>query len=138
MANDLGNTPLIIGPDEGRTYSMGRMSAVFKADLAETNSSLSVSEWWIEPDTEGPHTHSHPESHVYYIIEGSLTVFLDDSGWQTVERGAYIYIPGGTEHSFENRGDARVGFISFNTPGGFEKDLPGIVGYFQENPLGAV
>ncbi len=131
------NTPLIIGPNEGRTYSMGPMSAVFKADLEETDSSVSVSEWWIEPNTEGPHAHSHPESHVYYVIEGALSVFLEHRGWQDAGKGSFIYIPGGIEHSFENRGKSKVGFISFNTPGGFESSLPNIVGYFNENPLGA-
>jgi hypothetical protein len=28
---------LVIAPDQGRHYSMGRMSAIFKADCAETN-----------------------------------------------------------------------------------------------------
>jgi hypothetical protein len=36
--------PLALNPDDGRVYPMGRMSAVFKADLEETNSTLSVSE----------------------------------------------------------------------------------------------
>lgn len=34
--NDL--KPLVLAPNEGRTYSMGRMSAIFKADLEETHS----------------------------------------------------------------------------------------------------
>ena len=116
---------------------MGPMSAIFKADLEETNSSVSVSEWWMEPNTEGPPVHVHAESHVYYIIEGSLSVFLEHQGWQEAVKGSYTYIPSGTEHSFENRSHSKVGFISFNSPGGFEASLPNIVGYFKENPLGA-
>lgn len=54
MSQDVELKPLVLNPDEGRAYSMGRMSAIFKADLAETNSTLSVSEWWMEPNTEGP------------------------------------------------------------------------------------
>lgn len=129
--------PLIIGPNEGRTYPMGRMSAVFKADLKETACAVSVSEWWLQPDTEGPRAHAHPEAHVYYVIEGTLAIYLEHRGWVDAAKGSYIYIPGGTEHSFENRSQAKVGFISFNSPGGFESSLPSIVGYFQENPLGS-
>ena len=33
--------PLVLNPDDGRAYPMGRMSAVFKADLEETNSTFS-------------------------------------------------------------------------------------------------
>lgn len=129
-------SPLVIKPKEGRTYPMGRMSAVFKADLEETDSTMSVSEWWLEPNTEGPHAHEHTEAHLFYVIEGSLSVYLQDKDWFEAKKGSYIYIPGNTEHSFENRSKKKVGFISINTPGGFEHSLPHIVDYFEDNPLG--
>ena len=131
-------TPLVLNPGEGRSYPMGRMSATFKADLEETDSALSVSEWWLEPRTEGPHVHAHAESHLFYVIEGRLAVYLQTKGWFEVEQGAYIYIPGETEHGFENRSEARVGFMSINTPGGFEQSMPRIVSYLDDNPLGDV
>jgi len=129
-------SPLVIKPQGGRTYSMGRMSAVFKADLEETNSELSVSEWWIEPNTEGPPIHKHPETHVFYVIEGTLAAYIEDKGWFEAEKGSYIYIPSNVEHGFENRSESTVGFMSVNTPGGFENAAPHIVDYFEENPLG--
>ena len=53
--------PLVVKPNEGRVYPMGRITAIFKADRNETTKkNLSVSEWWIEPNTEGPHNHDHP------------------------------------------------------------------------------
>lgn len=130
--------PLVLKPDEGRAYPMGRMSAVFKADLEETNSTLSVSEWWLEPNTEGPHIHKHPEAHLFYVIEGNLAVYLQGKDWFEAVKGSYIYIPGDTEHGFENRSLKTVGFMSINTPGGFEKTIPHIVSYFEESPLGEV
>ena len=130
--------PLVLKPDEGRRYPMGRMSAVFKADLDETNSTLSASEWWLDPNTEGPHIHEHPEAHLFYIIEGILTVYLQGKNWFEAKKGSYIYIPGGTKHGFENRSDNLVVFMSINTPGGFEETVPHIVSYFEENPLGDV
>ena len=130
--------PLIRNPHEGRVYAMGRMSAVFKADLEETNSAVSVSEWWLEPNTEGPHIHKHPETHIFYIIEGVLSVYLQGKGWFEAEKGAYIFIPGETEHGFENRSNNTVGFMSINTPGGFEANIPHIANYFEKNPLGDV
>lgn len=128
--------PLVLNPNDGRAYPMGRMSAVFKADLEETNSTLSVSEWWLEPNTEGPHIHKHPETHLFYVIEGNLAVYLQGKNWFEAEKGSYIYIPGGSEHGFENRSDNTVGFMSINTPGGFEESIPHIVNYLEENPLG--
>lgn len=127
--------PLIITPDEGRSYSMGRMSAVFKADGEETNSRVSVSEWWLDPDTrapDAPHPHSHQEDHLFYVIEGELAVLIEND-WQRAQAGTYVYIPGGTEHTFENHSSSRSGFMSINVPGGFESELPGIVQWFKDN-----
>jgi len=128
--------PLVVPPGEGRRYPMGRMSAVFKADLEETGSALSVSEWWLDPNTAGPHIHKHPEAHLFYILAGSLSVYLEGKDWFEAEKGTYIYIAGDLEHGFENRSAETIGFMSINTPGGFEKMIPSIASYFEENPLG--
>lgn len=111
------------------------MHAVFKADTAETDSRYSVSEWWLEPNTKGPGTHAHPEDHVFYVIEGTVSILIDGAWFQAVQ-GSYALIPGGTPHDFENHGTARCGFISLNVPGGFELRLPDIVQWFAANPLG--
>ncbi len=73
---------------------------------------------------------------LFYVIEGKLAVYIQGRDWFEVEKGSYIYIPGGHEHSFENRSCETVGFMSINTPGGFEKTTPNIVEYFDEHPLG--
>ena len=78
----------------------------------------------------------HLSDYGVYVIEGDLAVYLQGKGWLEAERGSYIYIPGGIEHGFENRSDSTVGFMSINTPGGFEKSIPQIVHFFEENPLG--
>lgn len=113
---------IFLKPGAGRAYPMGRMHAVFKADGAETRQNYSVSEWWLEPRTIGPHQHFHEDDHVYYVIEGVLNVQLNDA-WSEAPQGSYILIPGGTPHGFENRGFVRTGFISFNAPGGFEERM---------------
>jgi quercetin dioxygenase-like cupin family protein len=128
---------LIVAPGQGRVYSMGRMRAVFIADTAETDSRYSVSEWWLEPNTKGPGTHSHPDDHVFYVLEGTVSIAIDGE-WSQAVRGSYALIPGGTPHDFENHGTVRCGFISLNVPGGFELKLPGIVEWFAANPLGDV
>ena len=46
--------PIFLQPNEGRSYAMGQINAVFKADGAETENRYSISEWWLEPHTEGP------------------------------------------------------------------------------------
>lgn len=126
--------PIVLAPAQGRHYDMGRMTAVFKADGEETDSKFSVSEWWLEPKTPGPGVHHHPDNHVFYVIEGCVSIHIDGV-WHDCEKGAYTLIPGGTPHDFQNRSDVKAGFISFNVGGGFENELPGIVQWFAENPL---
>jgi len=113
---------------------MGRMRAVFKDDTDETASRYSVSEWWLEPRTRGPGVHAHPDDHVFYVIAGTLSVRLDDD-WRDAANGSYVVIPGGTPHTFENRGSVPTGFISFNSPGGFEARMADIAAALSSEDL---
>jgi mannose-6-phosphate isomerase-like protein (cupin superfamily) len=126
--------PRVVAPEEGRVYPMGRMRAVFKADTDETASRYSVSEWWLEPRTPGPGVHAHPDDHVFYVIAGTLSVRLDDD-WRDAANGSYVVIPGGTPHTFENRGSVPTGFISFNSPGGFEARMADIAAALSSEDL---
>src|SRR5579862_4360742 len=129
--------PLIVRPAQGRRYGMGRMQAIFLADGQETGDRYSISEWWLEPRTPGPGIHSHPDDHIFYVLTGTLSLFIDGE-WTEATRGCCALIPGGLPHNFENRGEEECGFLNVNTPGGFEEDLPGIVQWFKENPLQAL
>jgi mannose-6-phosphate isomerase-like protein (cupin superfamily) len=113
------------------------MRAVFFADGDETGARYSISEWWLEPRSLGPGTHSHPEDHIYRVLTGTLSLYID--GERTdAPRGSYALIPGGVPHDFENHGAEECGFISINAPGGFERKLPELVAWFAQNPLGEV
>jgi len=129
--------PLIVRPDQGRKYDMGRMRAVFFADGDETDARYSISEWWLDPRTRGPGAHLHPDDHIFYVLTGTLSVLID--GERTdAPRGSYALIPGGVRHDFENHGREECGFISINAPAGFEQMMPEIVEWFTKNPLGDV
>ncbi|HSD36378.1 MAG TPA: cupin domain-containing protein [Rhodocyclaceae bacterium] len=125
--------PVVLAPGEGRAYPMGRISAVFKADEAETDSRYSVSEWWLEPRTQGPGPHSHAEDDLFYIIEGTMSVLVGEK-WVEADKGAFVLIPGGVTHDFQNRGSVRAGLLNFSTPGPFEPEMPGIAEWFAKNP----
>lgn len=115
---------------------MGRISSVFKADGDETGNTFSISEWWLEPNTKGPPPHAHEDDHAFYILEGTMTVF---AGGQSVDlpKGGMVVIPGGTQHTFENRNlEQRAGMLSFNNQAGFEESMPGISEWFIANPPG--
>lgn len=111
---------------------MGRVRAVFKADEAETDSRYSVSEWWLEPRTQGPGAHSHAEDDLFYVIEGVMSIRVGDE-WLECPRGSFVLVPGGVTHDFENRGSVRAGFLNFSSPGPFEPHMPGIAEWFRAN-----
>ena len=127
--------PVLLGPGEGRPWPMGRIGAVFKADGAETQDRYSISEWWLEPHTQGPGAHAHPEDDVFYVIEGTMSVRIGER-WTDAPRGAFVLVPGGVVHDFENRSDARAGVLNLSVPGGFEPMMPAISQWFGEHPPG--
>jgi mannose-6-phosphate isomerase-like protein (cupin superfamily) len=112
---------------------MGRIGAVFKADGDETRRAYSISEWWLEPHTRGPGAHSHAEDDVFYVIEGTMSFLMGDR-WVDAARGAFVLVPGGVTHDFENRSSSRAGVLNFSIPGDFERDMPAIARWFAEHP----
>jgi len=126
---------LFLAPGKGRSYPMGRISAVFKADGEETAGAYSISEWWLEPHTQGPGAHSHAEDDVFYVLEGTMSFLLGDK-WVDAPKGSFVVAPAGTTHDFQNRSSARAGVLNFSIPGDFEKNMPAIAGWFAEHPPG--
>ncbi len=124
---------IFLPPGEGRSYPMGRISAVFKADGHETLAAYSISEWWLEPHTQGPGAHSHKEDDVFYVIEGTMSFLMGDR-WFDAPKGALVLAPSGVTHDFENRSSSRAGVLNFSIPGDFEKSMPTIAQWFAENP----
>jgi len=92
--------PIYLPPGRGRSYPMGRISSVFKADGAETRGTFSVSEWWLEPNTKGAPAHSHDADHAWYVIEGTMSVQVGRR-WTDAVKGAFLLIPGGAVHTFK-------------------------------------
>jgi mannose-6-phosphate isomerase-like protein (cupin superfamily) len=127
--------PIVLEPGEGRAYPMGRISAVFKAGGSETGQRYSISEWWLDPHTQGPGAHSHPEDDVFYVLAGTMSVLV---GTERIEAstGSFVLVPGHTTHGFENRSSERAGVLNVSAPGDFEQHMPGIAQWFAEHPPG--
>ena len=126
---------LILRPGEGRKYPMGRISAIFKADGSETATQYSISEWWLDPHTKGPGAHAHPEDDVFFVIDGTMSFFVNGE-WIDAPKGSFVLVPGGSAHDFENRGSTRAGALNFSAPGNFEQDMPAIAQWFADHPPG--
>lgn len=134
MKHKNNHTDVLILPNgEGRKYNCGNMTAIFKADENETNEKYSVSEWWLEPNSDGSGAHFHEDNdEVFYVLEGTIT-FLVGKEWIDAEKGTFIRIPAKTMHDFKNKTDKKTGVLNFFIPGGFERNMPSIVQWFNEN-----
>lgn len=133
MSSDDRRRPIVLGPGEGRSYALGGMTAVFKADEAETDCAYSISEWWLEPHTEGPGPHSHEANDdLFYVIEGVMSFRVGDD-WMEAAAGTFVRAAPGVTHDFANRSDHRAGLLNIYVPGGFERDMAGIVDWFARN-----
>ncbi|MGV8139079.1 MAG: cupin domain-containing protein [Mangrovibacterium sp.] len=125
---------LILKAGQGRSYNCGTMTAIFKADENETAEKYSISEWWLEPNSDGPGAHEHEENdEVFYVLEGTASILVGDK-WIDAEKGAFVRIPAKTIHDFANRTDKKTGVLNFFIPGGFERNMPSIVKWFEEHP----
>ena len=122
--------PIHLSPGEGRTYAMGPLTAVFKADGDETRGRYSISEWWIEPHTRGPGAHEHEEDDVFFVLEGTMSFFVGGQ-WIDAPKGSLVIAPAGSPHDFENRTSERAGALNLSVPGDFEPNMEGIAAWFR-------
>ena len=125
--------PVLRLPGAGREYRMPAIRAVFQADGAETGNAYSVSEWWLEPMSEGPGAHAHEANdEIFRIVEGTMSVLVGER-WIDMPAGSTVVIPAGVTHDFANRTNAPAVVFNVFIPGGFEKNMPAIVKWCEEN-----
>lgn len=124
---------IFLPPHEGRHYNLGKMQAIFKADKEETQERYCISEWWLDPHSEGPGAHMHEKNNdIFYVLEGTVTILIGKE-WIHAAKGSFILIPENTMHDFANHTDSKIGLLNFFIPGGFERNMPSIVTWFQQN-----
>jgi mannose-6-phosphate isomerase-like protein (cupin superfamily) len=125
--------PIVRLVGEGREYSMPSMRAIFHADGGETGDAYSVSEWRLEPNSDGPGAHSHEANdEIFRVTEGTMSVLVGGE-WIDAPAGSVIVVPAGIAHDFANRTDAAAALFNVFIPGGFEKNMPKIVKWHEEN-----
>ena len=86
----------------------------FKATARDTAGALTALETIAAPG-EGPPLHIHAEDEVIYTLEGTFRVRLGDA-IERVEPGAFVFIPGGTPHAWQNVGERPARFFATIMP----------------------
>jgi hypothetical protein len=80
--------PVFLPPGEGRNYPMGRISALFKADGAETGNRYSISEWRL--DAHKPMFSPHMDTGDYVIIVNADKVALTGEQAPQTQQGVTL------------------------------------------------
>ncbi len=126
--------PLILRPDQGRVYRMGRLTAIFKADGAETGDRYAISQWWMEPGFGGVGARLHSDNdEIFQVIGGTPEMLVGDTGHR-IATGTLVRVPRGAMHDFRNPSRARAGLLNAFIPGGFEEAMPAIMKWFLDHP----
>jgi mannose-6-phosphate isomerase-like protein (cupin superfamily) len=134
-AKPLPSGVIFIPAGQGRHYACGPMQSTFLADGEESGNRYAVSIWWVDPGKPGPGAHSHEANEeLFYVLEGTMTFQVGDQHVDA-SAGAFLRIPAGVVHDFENRTAQRAGVFNVFIPGGFESSMPAIVEWFRAQAL---
>lgn len=86
-----------------------------------TDDSYGMVEIVTPPGVQGPPPHFHKdESEFFFIVKGVLDV-MRDGEWSRVTAGSFVELPANTIHTFVNKTEQDVVWITGWRPKGFEK-----------------
>lgn len=109
--------PFALAPDEGIAVEnpVGGV-LTFKITSEQSGGRLTALDTVAAPG-EGPPLHVHPddEDELIYVLEGEFRVQLGDELIEAAP-GAFVFIPGGTPHTWQNVGDTPARFFACVLP----------------------
>jgi quercetin dioxygenase-like cupin family protein len=86
-----------------------------------TDESYGMVEIVTPPGVQGPPPHFHKdESEFFFIVKGALDV-MRDGEWSRAATGSFVELPPKTVHTFVNKTDEDVVWITGWRPKGFQK-----------------
>lgn len=95
-------------------------AATIKARTETTAGSFAMLEVVIGP-RQGPPQHVHArEDEMWYILDGSFRFIADDRIFEAPQ-GAFVFVPRGTAHCFQNLEDHPSRILVMFTPSGMER-----------------
>ena len=113
--------PVVAAPNDGLTIE-GPVGGplTFKARGEQTNGTFTAFENVITPG-QGPPLHVHAnEDEAWYVLEGELRFKLGD-GLRAAPAGAFVFVPRGTPHCFQNVAEQSARILVMFVPSGMER-----------------
>ena len=112
----MSGQPLVVNDDPQPLWFLGTLARI-KLDGEQTGGRFAL---WdgVLPRGAAPPLHSHPQDETFYILEGEVTVWVDDEP-RTLRPGSVMFAAGGVPHTFRVESDtARM--LVLSTPAGIE------------------
>jgi quercetin dioxygenase-like cupin family protein len=98
------------------------VTPTLKVGAADSGGLLSFHEGILPPHEPGPPLHVESASECMFVIEGSLTVQLDNEVYE-VSSGGFVWIPRDTPHTWVNSSSSPTRVLGVSVPGGEEEML---------------
>jgi quercetin dioxygenase-like cupin family protein len=115
MSKRAGITPRVVTETEPLWF-LGTLARVL-LDGEQTGGTFAAFEV-LFPAGAAPPLHSHPQDETFYILDGEVTVWVEDQP-RSCRAGAMAFAPGGAPHTFRVESDtARM--LVLSTPAGIE------------------
>lgn len=114
-------TAKVLGPQDGKTGSLGSIGVRFMIDGGESGGGFALVEHPMAPRGLAAPLHRHSREDEYsFVLEGRVGALL---GGEVVygEPGDLIFKPRGHWHTFWNAGDAPARILEIISPAGFEQ-----------------
>ncbi len=120
--------PFVVPRGEGRSIrGPAGGPTIVAADTLSTGGSFTFLENVIGPK-QGPPRHVHRrEDEMWYVLDGHFRFVAGDRVFDAPE-GAFVFVPRGTEHCFQNLEDRPSRILVMFTPSGMER-------FFEEHAL---
>src|SRR5689334_19716151 len=122
--------PYALNAGEGWIYRFGIDFAV-KAGEVQKGNGAAFMEYTTQKGEEPP-SHTHPtEDEMFYVLEGAITFRCGESTFD-LEKGGFVFLPAGIEHSYTITGAEPVRLLVVTSPlregpsggwGGFVADM---------------
>ncbi len=117
-----GNHNSLSSPTDDQTFDVFGVQLQFLVAPEETANQSSLYKGILPPGIIIP-LHSHPDSEVFYVLEGSLEVYQESGahkGWQTASSGTALAVPPGVKHALRNSTSAPSVTIAVTQHGLYE------------------
>ena len=106
----------IVALGDGELLDFGHMPMEILEDGSRTAHRLGVVRSTVPPRTVGPPQHKHQQHDEGFLVTKGAVVFTVGSEKHTASVGAFVMVPIGVPHTFENPFDEPAEFVGTVTP----------------------